>query len=325
VEVRVVRRWWVVPAAVLLGALIGILISLTGSTSRRAEASVLISSPRGPAAVTPQLANLRELATSSVLAGNVRSTLRLDEALADVRDRLDADVRPASQVIVIAATDEDSETARQIAQEAAVVFTNLVDARFGTRTPPLQAAVLDSAHALSAPSRHFLRNALIGAAVGLMFGAAAAAVLGGGIGGMPGRLSDPATQELRDRQKSLERRVKEVTKRERELARRAGQLAKRETLAAQREAERTRSVEPEPAALPHAVTAAAGRGPESIAGRWNLNALERRVHERREADPAQYEEWTAYLFFLREHANSDGTLPASFDGLVDDVFAPLLR
>ena len=29
------------------------------------------------------------------------------------------------------------------------------------------------------------------------------------------------------------------------------------------------------------------------------------------------------VFFLREHAAADGTLPASFDGLVNDVFGPL--
>src|SRR2546427_12570256 len=61
------------------------LVSLLGSGTRRAEASVLISSPAGPAAVTPMLPNLRELATSSVVAGNVRSTLRLTESTEELR------------------------------------------------------------------------------------------------------------------------------------------------------------------------------------------------------------------------------------------------
>src|SRR2546427_7348521 len=61
------------------------LVSLLGSGTRRAEASVLISSPAGPAAVTPMLPNLRELATSSVVAGNGRSTLRLTESTQEVR------------------------------------------------------------------------------------------------------------------------------------------------------------------------------------------------------------------------------------------------
>ena len=47
-------------AMVLLGLLAGVLVSLLASSARRAEASVLISSPIGPAAVTPMLPNLRE-------------------------------------------------------------------------------------------------------------------------------------------------------------------------------------------------------------------------------------------------------------------------
>jgi len=38
----------------------------------------------------------------------------------------------------------------------------------------------------------------------------------------------------------------------------------------------------------------------------------------------QAEEWRTYLFFLREHATSDGSLPRQFDGLVEDVFGALL-
>src|SRR5687768_3780538 len=101
-------RRWLVPAAVALGAVTGLLVSSTASKSRRAEASVLISSPGGPAAVNPHLPNLRELATSGVLAGNVRSTLRLDESSEEVRERLEAEIRPASQVLVIAASDDDA-------------------------------------------------------------------------------------------------------------------------------------------------------------------------------------------------------------------------
>jgi polysaccharide biosynthesis transport protein len=171
------HRWWVVPVALVVGVLVGVVASLVSSTSRKAEASVLISSPGGLGEVTPFLSNLRELATSGVLAGNVRSTLRLKESVAELRDHLDADVRPQSQVIVISATDDDAEKARQLAQEATVVFTQLVQSRFGERSPPLQAALLDSAQVLSASSRHFLRNALIGGLVGLVLGLLAAVLL----------------------------------------------------------------------------------------------------------------------------------------------------
>ena len=173
------RRWWPLAAGVLAGIVLAMLVSLLGSTSRKAEAKVLITSPAGTAAVRPLLANLRELATSGVVAGNVKSTLRLPESAESLRRHLDASVRPGSEVIAITATDASADRARQLAQEAAVVFGQLVEARFGTSTPELHAAGLDSAHVLAGPDRHFLRNGLIGALVGFLLGAAAMFLLAG--------------------------------------------------------------------------------------------------------------------------------------------------
>jgi uncharacterized membrane-anchored protein YhcB (DUF1043 family) len=317
------RRWWVVPAAVVVGVVIGLLVSLGRSSDRRAEASVLISSPQGPRAVTPQLRNLRALATSGVLAGNVRSTLRLDESVAAVRDRLDAEVQAASQVIVVSASDQEAETARQIAQEAAVVFTRLVDARFGTRTPPLHAAVIDSAQALSAPNRHFLRNTLIGAVAGLLLGVAAAALLAG-----RAPTPDRAGRDLWEREKMLAQRVKEVTKRERELAKRAGRLAVRERELEARSAAAAASPKAptsEPVVTDATIEPAPARTVPTGGGGWNVNELQRAVDAHRNAPPEVLEQWRTYLFFLRDQAAIDGSLPPQFDGLVDDVFGDLVR
>jgi hypothetical protein len=342
------RRAWPVPAAVLLGVVIGVLVSLTGSTSRRAEAAVLISSPRGPAAVTPYLPNLRELAMSGVLAGNVHSTLRLEESVENVRRHLHASVRPRSQVIVVAATDPSADTARQLAQEAALVFTRLVASRFGSRTPPLQAALFDSAHVLPGPNRHFLRNTLIGAGAGLFLGALAALLLAGGLWQVRAAVSAAAVNDPRWPQSTLEQRLKSVAKRERELARRAGQVGAHERDLAKREREleknavragarrqeldaRQRALDESPVVPPEPEAAAqpppgptpavepVGRG-----GGWNVNDLQRVVGARTDATPEQAEEWRTYLFFLREHADSAGLLPATFDALVSDVFGPLL-
>jgi len=63
---------------------------------------------------------LRELATSGVLAGNVRSTLRIPEHF---RRRLSASIRPNAQVIVVSASDRSADRACQIAQKAAIVLT----------------------------------------------------------------------------------------------------------------------------------------------------------------------------------------------------------
>ena len=326
------RRWWPLAVGVLLGVAVGLIVSLVGSTSRRAEASVLISSPRGNAAVRPLLPNLRELATSSVVAGNVRSTLRLEDSAESIRRHLHSSVRPQSEVIVLAATDGNADKARQLAQEAAVVFAQLVEVRFETATPPLHAAVFDAAHVLSATDRHFPRNVLIGALVGLLLGAAAISLLDRGQGvasaASPAGVSPEAAADLRRREQSLERRVEQVTARERELARRAGELAAR-----QRELEERDEPEPEPEPEPPPVPVEPTPAPEPVeaaaalpsGGRWNLQDLVRLVEENSDASTNQAEEWRTYLFFLRGHAAADGSLPAQFDGLVNDIFGDLLR
>lgn len=326
------RRWWPLAVGVLLGVAVGLIVSLVGSTSRRAEASVLISSPRGNAAVRPLLPNLRELATSSVVAGNVRSTLRLEDSAESIRRQLHSSVRPQSEVIVLAATDGNADKARQLAQEAAVVFAQLVEVRFGTATPPLHAAVFDAAHVLAATDRHFLRNVLIGALVGLLLGAGAVSLLDRGEGvasaASSAGVSPEAAADLRRREKSLEQRVEQVTARERELARRAGELAAR-----QRELEERDEPEPEPEPEPPPVPVEPTPAPEPVeaapalpsGGRWNLQDLVRLVEENSDASTDQAEEWRTYLFFLRGHAAADGSLPAQFDGLVNDVFGDLLR
>jgi uncharacterized protein involved in exopolysaccharide biosynthesis len=58
---------------------------------------------------------------------------------------------------------------------------------------------------------------------------------------------------------------------------------------------------------------------------WNLAELQRLVEERGAPHPAdRVELWQSYLFFLQEHAGPDGTLPSSFDPLIDAEFGELL-
>ena len=323
------RRWWPLALGVLLGAIAGLLVSLLGSGVRRAEASVLISSPAGPAAVTPMLPNLRELAKSGVVAGNVQSTLRLTKSTRDLRRQLHATVRPQSEVIAISATDEHADYARQIAQEAAVVFAQLVDTRFGTAKPALHAAVLDSAHVLGGPDRHLSRNALVGALVGLLLGSAGVFLLASGA--RPVVAAGGDDDRLRKRESVLEQRVKGVTARERAVAVQAGKLAAREqelearaakVAASEREAGALPAPLPEPVPEPEAKAEPAL---PAQAGAWNLYELQNAVDAQTGVTPEQAEIWRAHLYFLREHASSDGSLPRSFDPLIADVFAEIVH
>jgi hypothetical protein len=333
------RSWWPVAAGLLLGLVAGLLVSLLESGTSRAEASVLVSSPAGPSAVKQQLPNLRELATSSVVAGNVGSTLRLTESTETVRRHLHATVRPESQVIAISATDDVADHARQLAQEAVVVFSQLVEARFGAGSPELHAAVLDSAHVLGGPDRHFTRNLLIGGLVGLLLGSAAMFVLASRTPRTVVVEADDS--EVREREQRLDQRVAGVSARERALAAHAGKLAAREeeltsregdldaraakleASEREREARATAQEPPEPEPDPTPEPAPEPAVPAS-AGSWNLEDLQRLVDGETGATPEQAEEWRRYLFLLREHATHDGSLPRSLDGLINDVFADLV-
>jgi len=351
------RRWWPLAAGVLAGIVVALLVSLLGSTSRTAAATVLITSPAGTAAVRPLLGNLRELATSGVVAGNVKSTLRLPESAESLRRHLDASVRPGSEVIAITATDASADRARQLAQEAGVVFGQLVEARFGTSTPELHAAGLDSAHVLAGPDRHFLRNVLIGALVGLLLGSALMLVLA------IRTRQDAVDEELSKREDLVEQRVNGVTARERAIADRAGKLAAREQelderaaalAAAEREvgsrarelasserklADRAAEIAMSKRELEVLAAAPPPRAPEPVSvpeveaepalppriGTWNLTELQAAVDAYADPTPEQAENWRTYLFFVREHASPDGTLPRSLDPLIADVFAEVVH
>jgi hypothetical protein len=58
---------------------------------------------------------------------------------------------------------------------------------------------------------------------------------------------------------------------------------------------------------------------------WNLWELERIARRTAGADAARAEEQSFLLMYLREFADPGGILPATFDPLVREAFADLLR
>jgi hypothetical protein len=114
---------------------------------------------------------------------------------------------------------------------------------------------------------------------------------------------------LAERERNLEERVATVTKRELALAR-----------AAARSAPQPAQQAPPPAKPPASVRAA----DPAAGGGFNLSVLERLVAERGGSHPERLDEWSSYLFFLRDYAGADGNLPPSFDALVEETFRPLL-
>ena len=64
--------------------------------------------------------------------------------------------------------------------------------------------------------------------------------------------------------------------------------------------------------------------PEPAVGGWSLGELRRLVEQRGASYPDRVELWRSYLIVLEEHADAGGTLPRSFDALLEDEFRELL-
>ena len=138
----------------------------------------------------------------------------------------------------------------------------------------------------------------------------------------PGPQNEQRERDLAGAAKRLDERVAAVTAREQATARQAARLAARERELAEREAareQREHAPPPEPEPVTQPEPAAPTRP-----GAWRIEDLERLVGERGGEHPDRIDEWRYYVHFLREHAAPDGTLPASFDYLIEETFAPIL-
>lgn len=309
---RIARAGWPLLAGVLLGLAAGAIWTLAQPERHRAEARVLV---RGAAAsrVVPAV---EALAESSLLEQNVAQTLHLRRPL-----HVTATAGKGG-VVTLSVEAGSRERARQADAEAALVLTQLVASRF--RATSIEVTVLDPAHPVEQTSPTPGRNLLIAGVTGLLVGLAAAVALAR-------RRETPIAAGAIDPgiQHRLKARVDAVAKRERALARRAGELAVREKQLERREEELAAAaarprpvVEPQPEAEPPKREAEPAT---ASSARWNIQALETLVREHGETGTARYDEWMTYLFFLREHAEPDGTLPPSFDALVAGVFGDLLE
>jgi hypothetical protein len=309
---RTARAGWPVVVSVLLGLAVGGIWTFAQPDRYRAEALVVVRGT-APSRAVPAV---RALAESSLLEQNVAQTLRLSHP-----PRVTAEAEGGG-VLKLSVEAGSRDRARQIDAEVVLVLTQLVGARFGNTQ--VETTVVDPSHPVEQTSPTPGRNLLIGGLIGLGLGLAASVALARGdprrfVGGAV----DPGVE------RRLKARIDAVAKRERALAKRAAELAVRERALAEGRTE----PEPEPVPEPGRVVAAEliehERGPAPAAPSFgsvpqNLDELERRVRQRSHEFPDRVEEWNSYLFFLREHADSAGTLPPSFDSLVADVFGELV-
>jgi capsular polysaccharide biosynthesis protein len=323
-----VKRIAIVVLCALVGLAAGAIWTLLQSDEYRADARVFVRP--ASARIVPAV---EALAESSLVATNIAQTLHLSSPPDISAKRGDAGV------LTVSAEGGSRERARQIDAEAVVILTQKVAQRFGS--VGVSANVLDPAHVAEQTSPTTGRNLLISGLAGLLVGVAISTALS--------PRARPRPQVDPDLEQRLHARIDQVARRERLLAQRAGQLAVREDNLERRErelaagrrraeelAQRQRELDRREAELETRETELEARAAEpaepepepeaeplpepAVRAGWDLRALEKLVAAATDVEPAQLEQWNAYLFYLREHADHDGRLPATFDRLVAGVF-----
>jgi hypothetical protein len=137
---------------------------------------------------------------------------------------------------------------------------------------------------------------------------------------------EPARAEVAQERAAVEQE-RAAAEQERAAVEQERAAVEQERAAVEQERAAAVRVEPEPESEPEPERGL-GPLPEPLLtpsrASWTLDELEELVRAH-QGDASQQEEWQTYLFLLREHAAADGTLPRSLDGLINDVFAPILR
>jgi DNA repair exonuclease SbcCD ATPase subunit len=124
--------------------------------------------------------------------------------------------------------------------------------------------------------------------------------------------------ELADRERELTELEQVLAGRQQAILTAAADLEQRRQALEERErALDGREVATAPAAAPDETAPAPG-------GPWSLDTLTRLVEERADDFPDRVDDWRYTLFYLRNEAHVDGTLPARFDSLVEECFGDLL-
>jgi hypothetical protein len=291
-----VNRVRIVSAAAAAGAALGAAAALGSSEPHRAAialAAQVGGGPVDPAARTaagPILPTLAEIARSGVVAQNIARSAGVSTGR--VRDHLHVRVVPKTALLELSYDAPTSVEAERVAQQAAVVFTSIVTARFGSGPRAVGVTVIEPVHPTSGPGRPILRDALLGA------------LAGGGLAAFA---------------RSRRRRPREDASPVEAPHARPEQPVTREPFPA---APKPRTApEPEPVVPPEPEPEAlAPPEPEPATRRWSMDDLERRAIA---AAGPRLDERLAYLAALRPQAR-EGYLGPEYDGIVYDVFDELV-
>lgn len=129
--------------------------------------------------------------------------------------------------------------------------------------------------------------------------------------------------QLARRAEQLDERERELDERERRLEQLAARLEGRQRALEKATADLTARAKAAAAAPQAPPEPAASAPPSAVARLGRLDRLEELVARNAAAHPDRVPEWEAYLFTLRQYADSAGVIPSRLSGLVDEVFGDL--
>lgn len=354
-----VLSWKPIASAVAVGLVAAVAYLLLADDRYEAEAMLLVvplpagdatfagfALPRASDGASPA-ETIADLVERPPVVDAAATRLRLDRD--DVLDAISVDAEDSSNVVTVRAESGDASRAAQLANavvdefvaERSSVFQGEVnrtieELRDALRNVPASEREPETVARLAAlqaelgepdPTIRVAGNAVgsedptgpsplavvgAGLGAGLALGLALAA-----LGGPRPPPRTPGEAEVARREALLAERIKAVTARERAVAKRVGELAKQERASQEQR--------PEPDQAPHPEPETVAAAPLLHEAPWNVLTLERLVAERGDEFPDRVEEWRSYLFFLRDHATPEGTLPPSFDALVDETFGELFE
>lgn len=285
-------RRFVPLGAAVLGIAAALAFSAVQGARYRSFALVVIGAPGSLPQPDPDFAVYTgaalELLRTEAVARRTIDDLHLAETPAHLLGRVSVSARNESPVLRVSVEDGNRAQARRIAQDYAESFTVLFTDRFGSGEHPLAATIWEQPQEAEQTAPRPLRNALLGGLAGLLAAALVPFVLHHGRVAKPEPPPAPAVQLPPEPEPEPEP-------------------------APEPEPEPVPAPEPEPAVPLHVA-----------GGVWNVRALEELVAEHAGEFPERVEEWSFYLESLRDFAAPGGSLPPSFDALVDEVFADLL-
>ncbi len=313
-------------AGTAAGVAAAAVLTLTQSSTYRADSSIVLVRQGQPPGSDPALAQAAEAAGglfhSRAVAEPAIANLRLRESPDDLLDRFFVETESESSLVRIAVEAPSRDQARRAAQELTELSTVLFNDRFGPQTV---ASVWEAPRAKEdrvspKPARNLALGALLGALAGWALGA-----LGRGRPKLPAR-------ERPERRAVKLPRPKLPSLRMPGLRMPSMTLPKPVAKPAQATPAPVTQPAPAPVTVPEPVVAPAVPEPEPEGpfvpprlGDWTVRDVERLLAEHGEAFPDRAEELHVYLDSFRGVADPDGRLPGAVEGVMEDVFRDLIE